>query len=207
MLRSGWQALRDRGLAGPSGPDPEVARLLRLLSRPARQLELRGTWSRPVRAVAAGGPGSGVLAVRQDATVVLESCGWLPAAVLGVLPVAGPGPGRAATVASNVLTAALGDPGPGLRAALLARDVPGPDAGLLARMLTTGPGRAQIVALVTDTTGVARRAGGVLGVLDGPGGRYLHTRTTGADGVEWSTVAPVDGRGLRHRTAALIEEG
>lgn len=201
---AGWQALKERGLTGPAGPDPELVRVLRLLARPAEQLELRGTWGHAVRAVAAGRPDDGMLAVRQDATVSLESCGALPAALLGTLPAAPPGPGRACTVPTSVLTAAVGAGGPGLRAALIARDVSRGEAGLLARMLAGGGGRAQIVALGTDASGVLRRSGDVVGVLDSPAGRYLTTRTVGDDGVEWTTVAPVDQRGLRHRVVRLL---
>src|SRR4051794_29195822 len=96
VVASGWQALRDRGLAGPSGPDPELARLMRVLARPVTQLELRAAWGRSVRAVAAGIPGAGVLAVRQDATVTLEPCGSLPAGLIGVLGPSPPRPGPAA---------------------------------------------------------------------------------------------------------------
>jgi len=201
---AGWQTLRERGLAGPAGPDPELVRVLRLLARPAEQLELRGTWGRAVAAVAAGRPDDGMLAVRQDATVTLESCGALPAALLGALPTAPPGPGRASTVPTSVLTAALGAGEPGLRAALIARDVSPGEAGLLARMLAGGGGRAQIVALATDASGIPRRSGEVVGVIDSPGGRYLMTRTVGDDGVEWTTVAPTDQRGLRHRVVRLL---
>ena len=205
VQRSGWQGLRERGLAGPSGPDPEIVRLLRLLARPAGQLELRGVWSHPVRAVAGSTAADGVLAVRRDATVTLAPCGSPPAALLGVLPASRAGPGRAATAPSSVLAAALADRGVGVRSALLARGVPSADAGLLERMLAPGPGRAQIVALSTDAAGIARRTGGVLGILDGPGGRYLMVRAAGTDAVEWSTVAPADARGLRHRMAVMLE--
>ncbi|WP_219415673.1 ESX secretion-associated protein EspG, partial [Pseudonocardia nigra] len=201
----GWQALRERGLAGPSGPDPELARLLHLLSRPVQQLELRAWWGRSVRAVAAGQPGTGALAVRQDATVTIEPCGSLPSALLGVLPPARPGPGRAATVPTDVLAAATAAPTGGIRAALVARDVTPTEAGLLARMLRGVEGRAQIVALTADRWGVLRRAGGVLGVLDGPRGRYAMSRSVGEDGTEWTTVAPTDVRRLRHRVAELLE--
>lgn len=204
VQESGWQALRDRGLAGPSGPDPELARLLHLLARPSMQLELRGWWGHDVRAVAAGQPGSGMLAVRQDATVTLGPCGSLPPGLLGTLPPAGPGPGRASTVPTEVLTAALAAPDIGLRAALIARDVPATEAGLLARMLGDTERRAQIVALASDRWGVPRRSGRVLSVLDGPRGRYLMTRTVGEDGAEWMTVAPTDDRRLRHRVTELL---
>lgn len=201
---SGWQALRERGLAGPTGLHPELTRLLHLLARPAEQLELRGRWGRGVRAVAAGTRGTCVLAVRQDATVTLGAHGTLTTALLHALPPAGPGPGRAGTVPAAVLAAATATPGVELRSALIARDVPPADAGLVARMLAGIEGRAQIVALVGDRWGVLRRSGGVLTVLDGPRGRYLLTRSVGDDGVEWSTVAPTDSRRLEHRMAALL---
>lgn len=205
VLRAGWHGLRERGLAGPSGPDPEVARLLHLLARPERQLELRGVWSHTVRAVAAVGSGAGVLAMRQDATITLAACSSPAWALHEVLPPRPAGPGRAATVPSSVLAAAISEHRSGMRAALLERGVPRTEAGLLDRMLAPGPGRAQVVSLATDTVGVARRTGGVLGVLDGPGGRYLLTRRVGDDAVEWSTVAPVDARGLQHRMAVMLD--
>jgi hypothetical protein len=205
ILAAGWQALRDRGLAGPAGADPELVRLLHLLARPAEQLELRGWWGRSVRAVAASARGACVLAVRQDDTVTLGSHGSLPSALLRALPQAGPGPGRASTVPAAMLAAATAAaPGAGLRSALLARHVPPADAGLLARMLIGIEGRAQIVALVSDRWGVLSRSGAVLAVLDGPRGRYLMTRTVGEDGVEWATVAPTDARRLQHRVAELL---
>jgi hypothetical protein len=204
---AGWQALRERGLAGPSGPDPELARLLHLLAQPAQQFELRARWGREVRAVAAGRPGSGVLAVRQDATVTIGPCGSLPSALLSALPTAQPGPGRASTLPTTVLTAALGAHGTELRTALIAHGVPAADARLLARMLGGTERRAQIVALATDKWGVARREGGVVGVLDGQRGRYVMTRSVADDGVEWTTVAPTDTRRLRHRVAEMLDDG
>jgi uncharacterized membrane protein YeaQ/YmgE (transglycosylase-associated protein family) len=202
---AGWQALRRRGLAGPSGPEPELVRLLHLMARPAAQLELRGHWEHRVRAVAAGAPGTCVLAVRQDATVTLTAHGCLPAALLRVLPPAPPGPGRASTLPSAVLTAATsGAPGSGLRAGLLAADVPTVEAGLLTRMLSGITAGAQIAALVTDRWGVLRRSGGILAILDAPRGRYLLSRSVGEDGVEWSSVAPTDIRRLSHRITELL---
>jgi hypothetical protein len=201
---TGWQALRDRGLAGPSGPAPELTRLLHLLARPTEQLELRASWGRPVRIVAAGRPGAGVLAVRQDATVTVTSCGSLPTAITGALPPERPGPGRACTVPTDVLAPALTGGEADLRAALVARAVAGTEAGLLARMLRGIERRAQLVALAADRWEVLRRAGGVVVVLDGPRGRYLLTRSTAADGAEWTTVAPADARRLRHRVTELL---
>jgi len=218
---AGWQALRRRGLAGPTGAHPELTRLLGLLARPAVALELRGWWGRSVRAVAAGEPDSGVLAVRQDGSLTVRACASLPSALLRVLPSAPAGPGRATTLPTSVLAAALGAapggpaPGPargtsplaavgGLRAALVGHGVAAAEAGLLARMIGGTEKRAQLVALTGDRWGGTTRAGGVLGVLDGAQGRYLLTRCTGADGVEWTTVAPTDDRRLRHRLGELL---
>jgi hypothetical protein len=87
---------------------------------------------------------------------------------------------------------------------LVARGVPPGEAGLLVRMLEGADRRAQVVALAADRWGVLHRSGGVLGILDGPRGRYLLTRTTGEDGVEWSTLAPTDNRRLQHRLSELL---
>ena len=205
ILTAGWQAMRDRGLAGPDGPEPELTRLLHVLARPAVQLELRGRWGgRTVRAMAAGYPGAGALAVRQDATVAITPYNSLSSGLLGTLPPAGPGPGRSCAVPDGALSAALTAPVDQRRAVLVAQHVPPDDAALLTRMLDEVESSAQLVALATDRWGVLRRSGGVLAVLDGPRGRYLLTRTTAEDGVGWTTVAPTDDRRLRVRLAELF---
>jgi hypothetical protein len=196
-----WRGLRERELAGSDGPAPELARLMHLLARPEEQLELRGWWNREARALAAGRHGAGALALREADTVVVTACGSLPSALLGTFPPADRGPGRACTVPSSVLASV---PTAELRPALLGAGVPPAEAALLATMVTGTRRRAQVVALAADRWGVLRRAGGVLGVLDGPRGRYLLTRSTGDDGVEWTTVAPADDRQLRHRISDLL---
>jgi len=196
-----WQGLRQRELAGSDGPDPELARLMHLLARPEEQLEVRAWWGREVRALAAGRHGAGALALREADSVVVTACGSLPSALLGAFPPADRGPGRACTVPSAVLAAA---PVAELRPALIGAGVPATDAALLAAMVAGTRQRAQVVALGADRWGVLRRAGGVLGVLDGPRGRYLLTRSPGEDGVEWATITPADDRQLRHRISELL---
>jgi hypothetical protein len=196
-----WKGLRERALAGSDGPDPELARLLHLLARPAEQLELRAWWGREVRVLAAGRHGAGAIALREADSVTVTACGSLPSALLGAFPPADRGPGRACTVPSAALATA---PATKVRPALIDAGVPSAEAALLASMLADTGRRAQVVALGADRWGVLRRAGGVLGVLDGPRGRYLLTRNTGEDGVEWATVAPADDRQLRHRIADLL---
>lgn len=207
IVAGGWQALRNRGLAGPNGPNPELVQLVHVLAHPARQLEVRAWCGREVRGIAAEGTGTGVLAVRQDATVTLERCSSLPLAITSVLPEQPAGPGRSATVPADALGAALGAVGESnLRSELLARDVPDEDASLLARMLDGAQRRAHFSALAADRWGVLRRLPQVIGVLEGPRGRYLMTRTTGEDGVDWVTFAPVDHRRLRERLSELLQD-
>jgi hypothetical protein len=196
-----WQGLRERALASPEGPDPELARLLHLLARPDEQLELRAWWQREVRGLAAGRHGAGALALREGDTVTVTACGSIAHGLLGAFPAAERGPGRACTVPS---AAVASTPAGALRPALLETGVPPADAALLVAMTAGTARRAQVVALAADRWGVLRRAGGVLGVLDGPRGRYLLTRTTGEDGVEWATVTPADQRLLQHRIGELL---
>jgi len=198
---SAWRALRERGLAGSDGPDPELARLLHLLARPDQQLELRAWWGREVRVLAAGRHGTGALALREDDAVTVTACGTLPNGLLAAFPPADRGPGRACTVPSAVLATA---PAAQVRPALVDAGVAPAEAALLTAMVAGTRRRAQVVALGADRWGVLRRAGGVLGVLDGPRGRYLLTRSTGEDGVEWATIAPADDRQLRHRITDLL---
>jgi hypothetical protein len=196
-----WRELRGRGLAGLDGPDPEIARLLHLLARPSEQLELRAWWGRSVRVVVAGRTGVSALAQREGDSVTVSACGSLPSTLVGIFPPAARGPGRACTAPTDALD---GVPLADIRPALVGAGVPAAEAALLARMLAGTDHRGQVVALAGDRWGVLRRAGGVLGVLDAPRGRYLLTRSTAADGVEWTTVAPADERQLRHQIAELL---
>lgn len=189
--------LAARGLAGPG---TGLAGLLGLLARPVHRFELRAWWGRSVRMTAAARDGDGVLAVRDGDRVVVRSCGDALGVLVEQLPPAPAGPGRAATVRTADLVAAgtAGD----LRRGLLDRGVDPEDAGLLARMLGRVHGQAQLVA----HRGGAPQAGGeVLTVVDTPPGRYLVTRSSGSDRVEWTTVAPTDARRLRYRAAALLD--
>ena len=200
---AGLRALGERGLAGPTGAGPELARLVRLLARPVEQLELRGWWGRSVRAVAARGQDAGVLAVRQDGTVTLTACESLPSGLIGTLPPVPPGTSRSGTVPTGVLAGALATAD--VVTALTAENVPLPEARMLDRVLGATDRSAQVVALGFDRWGGARRVGGVLGILDSRHGRHLMTRSVGPDGVEWTTVAPADTRGLRRRISELLE--
>jgi len=154
-------------------------------------------------ATAARRSGAGVLTVLENGAVTLGRCEDLPSGLLRAVPPAPTGAGRASAVPADVLAAALAERD--TEAALLARRVPAREARMLDRVLRGTERRAQIVALGSCRGGI-RRAGGVLGILDGPHGRYLMTHTSGADAVDWTTVGPTDPRRLRQRVAELLAE-
>jgi hypothetical protein len=202
----GWTALRERGLAGPGGLESELERLLRLLAVSPVRLELRAWWPAMIRAVAAGDEETVVLARRADDAVVLEPCTSL-ADVAGVLPPGTAGPGRAANVPTAELDGALRRPsGAGLRADLVERGVTPAEAGLASRMLDGVDRRGQIDAVVADRWAAPQRWGEGIGVLEGPRGRYLTTRSHADDGTAWTTIAPTDDRRLRQRVADLVDD-
>jgi hypothetical protein len=191
-----WSALRERAMKH------DLARFLPLLAAPSR-VEVRAWGASRCRAVVAGG----VLARRRDDAVVLQPCGSVAGAVVGVLSGGRPGFGRAASVPEAALAAALRNlSGAGLRAELVARGVDAVEAGLVGRMLHAVSERAQIAVVVPDHRGVVRRSA-LLEVLDGPAGRYLLTRSWSGDGTCWATVAPVDDRRLRRRVDDLLSPG
>jgi hypothetical protein len=197
-----WAALRERGLASGAG----LAPLLALLAAPAPRVEVRAWGATTVRAAAVGRRDAGVLARRRADAVVVEPCGSVAGAAAGAVAGGCPGPGRAAAVRDAALTAALHRPsGAGLRADLVARGADPTEAGLVARMLRAVAGRAQITVAVPDHWQVVRRSPELLELLDGPAGRYLLTRSDGADGTRWASVAPVDDRRLRSRIVDLLD--
>lgn len=212
IVAAGRDGLRRRGLADVAGPAPEPARLLGLLAAPRRGLELRAWFGRPVRALATERDGDGALAVRRDGHVELIASGTPAHAVATTLPVRPAGRGRALSLPTGVLA--------GILAATDGRAVPDgvitgsdasdgvspDDAALLAHLLGGQGGRAQVAAVVHDRWGSPHRPAGPLTVLDTPHGRYRLTRTPAGDGTEWSTLAPVDGRGLHDLLSGLLDE-
>ena len=130
-----------------------------------------------------------------------------PSAATAVLPPLAPGPGRAANVPTASLVAALRSAsGAGLRADLVDHGATAgrgrPARADAARSAVEGSGRSGRRGPV----GISAPLPEVLGVLDGPRGRYLTTRSRSDDGADWTTVAPTDDRRLRHRVTALLAQ-
>ncbi|MDQ2708391.1 MAG: ESX secretion-associated protein EspG [Actinomycetota bacterium] len=208
VVASGWQGLRDRGIADVGGPDPNIVRLMHLLATPSEQVELRMQLGRELRVLTAGRSGASALAVRQDETVTLSSTTDPVAAVLGVLPRAPAGPGGTVAVPSSDLEYATGRTAGGrsIAEALMARNVPECDALVLDGVLRAGTRRGQLSMLAADSWGVLRRHHKVLGLVDTPKGRYLMHREPSDNGMGWTTLAPVDPPRLTHRARRLLTE-
>ncbi|GAA4978117.1 ESX secretion-associated protein EspG [Pseudonocardia tropica] len=207
VVAAGVGGLRARGLAGPAGPDPALVRLLALLARPDRHLEVRGRFDDgPLRAVAAERDGDGVLAVHTGGAVTVTAAGSPAFAAVAALPRRAPGPGPAVTLPTTELARLLDAD---------ARTDPGadgdPDGEQRARpaVLLAGPAhRAQICAVRYDRWGSPARLPGHVAVVDTPRGRYRLSRGTGGHGgPEWSTLAPAGDGELRAVLAELFSPG
>ncbi|MBW0106264.1 ESX secretion-associated protein EspG [Pseudonocardia sp. KRD291] len=206
ITADGLAGLRERGLAGPDGPDPELTRLLGLLAAPRRQLELRAWLGHPVRASAAERDGDGVLAVHRDRTVVLGACGSPALAVAGALPPRPAGRGGAVTLPTAVLAEVLtGGQGCDVAATLTDLGTDPREAATVAAVLRGPAHRGQVSAVVHDRWGSPHRPVRHLTLLDAPDGRYRLTRSTADDGREWSTLAPVDTRRLHALLGDLLD--
>ncbi|TCK20476.1 ESX secretion-associated protein EspG [Pseudonocardia endophytica] len=212
IVAAGRDGLRRRGLADLTGPAPGPARLLGLLAAPRRQLELRGWFGRPVRALAAERDGDGALAVRRDGRVELHAAGTPAYAVRTTMPDRAAGRGRAVSLPTDVLADVVattdGRPAPdGVVTGPSTRDTLSPeDTALVARLVGGSGGRAQVAAVVHDRWGSPHRPLSHLTVLDTPVGRYRLTRSVAGDGTDWSTLAPVDDRGLHALLTDLLDD-
>lgn len=212
LVDSAWRALSARGLGEPMRVDPQLERMLRLLARPRREVDVRLWLRRSVRVLAAADQDlheEAVLVVKDGDAFTLRPAAptGLPREAVSVLPSAGAGPGRSVTVRSEDLDAAAeaaGDSVEELRAALGHRGVRAEDAEALVRMVGGITATGQFGAAARDRWGKRLRAAHVIGFLDGPHGRYVQLRRQSPSGDQWSTIAPVDGRRLIGHVEELL---
>ena len=198
-----WQGLRERAVAGPDGPDPELARLLHLLARPGRAAGAAGVVGprgpcargRPARCRRARGP-------READSVTVTACGSLPVGLPRGVPAGRPrsGPGRARCRARCSRLPPVTE----LRPALIGAGVHPARQRCSPRWSPAPDGGRRSWRWVPIAGASCARAGGVLGVLDGPRGRYLLTRSTGRTASSGSPSRPADPRRLRHLVAGLL---
>ncbi|MGJ7906528.1 ESX secretion-associated protein EspG [Actinopolyspora sp. H202] len=160
-------------------------------------------------ALAANGPASSALAVREGGVVRLRQLRTDDAphrAVVGVLPELNPGPGKAVSVPSDQLDAAAADAGDSdraMREALLRRGVRRDDASALVEMAGgERVGYAQFGAARMDQRGHRSRAPMVTNCFATTKGWYLMEETI-RSGRAWTTFAPIDRNRLAERVRDL----
>lgn len=160
-------------------------------------------------ALAAVGPGSAALVVREDGVVrmrQLRSDDVPHRAVVGVLSGLSPGPGKAVSVPSEQLDAAAGEAGDSdraMREALLRRGVRRDDASALVDMAGgERVGYAQFGAAQMDQRGNRFRSGTVSNCFATAKGWYLMEETR-RSGQAWTTFAPIDHNRMTERVREL----
>lgn len=215
LVAEAWRSLRARELADGADVDPELRRLLRLLSSPAREVDGRLWLGRSVRVLAAADAdsdsASAVLAVKDDDRVSLRSAAasGLAREACSVLAPAPAGPGRSVSLRSQELDESArqaSDDPEDLRRALQQRGIRSDDAETLTRMVAATGFRGQFGVAVRDRLGRRHRAQRVVGVFDTAHGRYVQSRRESPSGEAWSTIAPVDQRRLVAHVEELLDD-
>jgi hypothetical protein len=203
-----WQALEQRGLGHRLSVDDRLARLLRLLEKPDREIDGRFGATRGVRLLVAATKDDAVFAVLSKRGLVLSETAvtGLAREALSPLPVVAAGPGESITVRSSVLDAAAGaaTTPEAFELALCRHDVRVRDASILRTMVAGVRRQGQFGAAARNRWGHRRRAQHVVGFFDTDHGRYLQLRTAAEDGQVWSTISPADNRLLTQQLSDLL---
>lgn len=203
------ETMRDlaaRGLVDGAGrPHPRLAGQLAVLGDAQTSLDsahIDEPGAPAVRAIAAVLDDLGVLAVQYGDTLRIGEVApdGLVGAIVGLLPRGTRGTERSLTMPVEQLVAGAGAD------FMQRKGVPETegDRKALARLYAQERLRGgQIAANVRDVAGLRSRSP-VLSWFDAESGRYLTKATSGADGREWITIAPVDVATLRQRIAELV---
>ncbi|OLF04292.1 ESX secretion-associated protein EspG [Actinophytocola xinjiangensis] len=210
LVEQAWTSLDARGLGRQVDLDPRLTRLLSLLNRPDREVDVRAWVGSPVRALAAATGDEAVLAVLTGQSLTLRPADatGLPRFALSVLPSVPAGPGRSLTLPTADFEAAAHDAGhrKGFEAALLARGVRAADAEDLATMIGDVVHQGQFGSAARDRWGRRVRAARVVSFFDTAGGRYLQVRRADPDAEPWTTISPADHRRMLQQVTALHSE-
>jgi hypothetical protein len=211
LVDRAWRSLADRGLGRPSGVDPEVDRLLRLLARPGQEIDGR-LWIRlrSQRLLVGGSGADAVFATLADDQLSMRpaAASGLAREALSVLPTGPAGPGESVTLPSADLEAAAAHSATPeeFERQLVARGVRAQDAIALRTMVTKARRQGQFGASARDRWGRRVRAQRVISFFDNPKGRYLQLRRTAPSGETWSTISPADHRLLLGQLDELLTE-
>lgn len=217
-----WRSLSSKDLGDPANLDPDLESMLRVLSRPVREVDGRLWLGRAMRVLAArsdvgvpvltaDGSAPAVLAVKDGEIITLRwvSSAGLAREALSVLPTAPAGPGRSVTLRSSDLDAAARDAGNDVEAltgALRRRGVRAADIETLTTMTGEAGHRGQFGVAIREPGRRRHRGAHVVGYFDSPRGRYVQLRRESPSGDTWSTVAPVDHRSLLGHVEELLAE-
>jgi len=199
LVRQAWDALQARGVGGPMSLDQDLVHLLRIIARPAREVDARINCRGTVVRALAGSVGD-------DAAIgVLWSDGFrfapvtpggLSRAVVALLPDHPAGRGHSVSLSNRSFSSACeasGDTARGLRAALTERGMRAADAEQLSDALDGVSGAGQFGVALLDRWGKRQRAGHVVAFVDSSTGRYLlESRPTLGGAERWTTIAPTD---------------
>lgn len=200
------------GIGRPPDLDPRLSGLLEVLARHDRGVSLYELTGRHRRAYAAASGRHGAMAVIEGDQVSITpiSGDHLAGELLALLRPLSAGPGRALSMPSMALTAAMrayADTADSSRARAILRDA-GVSGGDIERVLTIG---RQVVG--SGSIGVyagehgAVRLVGSIAYTDTPEGRYAVVRRHDRAGQPYSTIIPADVHGLRRRLHELLAQG
>ena len=206
--------LRTRGLADRRGVMPDVQDLLRLLARPA--LEINGTVqtrSTQVRLLAGSRGEWAVLAMLDDHRMLVRTgpASELCTAVARQLPDRPAGPGSSVSVPSELLAQPAQGGKPGLTAEhlknrLVRSGVKPADARSFTTMIRgPKPGGGKFGAARRDRHGTRHSATAALVYLATERGGYTLQPLRGPDGTRWTTLAPATLVQLAQRLGQLLD--
>jgi hypothetical protein len=175
-------------------PGEQVRDWLSLLARAECGIDavLQEESAEPVQALAVAAGSRAVLATQQDEGLWLRpiDAGSLASSVVDLLPAAPRGSEQAISVATEDL--------PNGRTAT--------EREVLARFAKQHNHRAGQFAVTARKPMGGRSRSPVLSWFDTGTGRYLTYARRSPDGREWITIAPADGRTLRHRLTELMNQ-
>ena len=207
LVRGAWESIGAKGLGRQVDLDQDLVSMLRLLSRPEREVDGRLWIGKRVRVLAAAREERAVLAVLADDELTLSTADatGLPRHVLSALPEAPPGPGHSVTMRSTDFEEAVKATAKpeDLSVELQKRGLRKTDADTLADMIAPIGQQGQFGAAARDKWGKRVRFERVLSFFDTEAGRYLQLRSEDED--PWVTISPVDHRRLRQHLIELHE--
>jgi hypothetical protein len=208
LVAQAWRSLADRGLGRPLTVPDRLARLLRLLEYPDREIDGRFGATKGVRLLVAATGDDAVFALltKRDLTLVEIPTTGLAREALAALPSVPAGPGESITMRAEDLDAAAASATSpeAFESALCRRGLSTRDAAVLRTMLGNVQRQGQFGAAARNRWGHRRRAPHVIGFFDTAAGRYLQLRQTAPDGTAWSTISPADTRMLTSQLSDLL---